>query len=154
MRAVCVAAALVVLVAAARRAEAISCTIQSVVGVAFGSYDVFSSSPVDSTGSITYRCTLVVPLLDTIVITISTGNAGSFLPRTMQSGVKGLAYNLYLDAARTLVWGTGADGTSRYGPIQPLESSDVTVPVYGRLPAGQDVPAGAYADTVVVTIIY
>jgi spore coat protein U-like protein len=30
--------------------------------------------------------------------------------------------------------------------------TDISVPVYGRVPAGQDVTAGAYADTVSVIV--
>jgi spore coat protein U-like protein len=130
-----------------------SCSFTSVVGVAFGSYDVFSLSPLDTAGSLTFVCSGVGPS-DTVVIELSAGGAASFSPRSMASMGASLSYNLYLNAARTAIWGDGTGGTSRYGPVTPVSGVGVTVPVYGRVPAGQNVPIGAYADTITVTILF
>jgi spore coat protein U domain-containing protein, fimbrial subunit CupE1/2/3/6 len=132
------------------RAEAqlgVNCTI-SATPVAFGSYDVLSASPVDSTGTITYECVIGFP----IIITLSRGSSSSFTPRTMTSGAETLAYNVYLDAARTTIWGDGTGGTSSYSANTIL--LPVTVTVYGRVPASQNVAAGSYGDTLVATIIF
>jgi spore coat protein U-like protein len=141
-----------VLIAGAVEARAASCTIASVAGVALGTYDVFDAAPVDSTGTITYECTGVVET-DTVQITVSTGGGGTFSPRAMSAGAETLSYNLYLDAARTVLWGDGTAGTSTYGPLQPAEGQ-TAVTVFGRVPAGQDVAAGSYSDTVVITVIF
>jgi spore coat protein U-like protein len=141
-----------VLIAGAVEALAASCTIASVAGVALGTYDVFDAAPVDSTGTITYECTGVVET-DTVQITVSTGGGGTFSPRAMSAGAETLSYNLYLDAARTVLWGDGTAGTSTYGPLQPAEGQ-TAVTVFGRVPAGQDVAAGSYSDTVVITVIF
>jgi spore coat protein U-like protein len=91
---------------------------------------------------------------DTILIELSAGGAASFSPRAMAGAGSSLSYNLYLNAARTTIWGDGTGGTSRYGPVTPVSGVGVTVPVYGRAPAGQNVPIGTYADTIVVTVLF
>ncbi len=125
-----------------------SCTITA-VGVSFGTYDVFSGSPLDSTGSVTYNC---ISVLGTITINLSRGGAPTFTPRQMFRSSETLNYNLYLNAARTTIWGDGTSGTSHYGPVTPPLLTNVTVTIYGRIPGGQDVSAGTYSDTVVATI--
>ena len=133
-------------------ADAATCSITSVSPVAFGSYDVFDPSPRDSTGGITFQCTGVIGG-DTVRIDLDDGAATGFAPRTLISGAFALAYNLYLDAAHTSVWGDGTGGSASYGPVQPAEGS-TTITIYGRVPAGQGVPAGAYGDNLLVTLHY
>ena len=65
-----------------------------------------------------------------------------------------LAYNLYLDAARTVVWGDGSGGTSVYANARPPNNQWVTVTVYARVGSGQDVTVGSYTDSIVATILY
>lgn len=134
-------------------ARAASCTISSISGVSFGGYNIFSAVPLDSVGSITYRCD-DVGVADTILIQLSRGNASSYAPRTLLQGSYELDYNLYLDAARTTIWGDGTDGSSQYGPVNPPNATQTTVNVYGRIPAGQNARAGAYSDTVIVTFVF
>jgi spore coat protein U-like protein len=124
-----------------------SCTITA-VGVSFGTYDVFSGTPLDSTGSVTYQC---ISVLTTITINLSHGGAPTFSPRKMFRSGEALGYNLYLDAARTTIWGDATSGTSHYA-VTPVLLTNVTVTIYGRIPARQDVSAGSYTDTVVATI--
>ncbi len=130
------------------RGDAASCTI-SAVGVSFGTYNVFSASPLDSTGSVTYTCTGIKPP-DRVTINLSRGGAPTFSPRQMLKSAVTLNYNLYLDAARTTIWGDATSGTSHYGPVAPV--SNATITIYGRIPAGQDASAGSYINTVVATI--
>ncbi len=146
------AAAVVALAAADARATT-SCTFSTVVGVSFGSYDVFDVFPLDSAGGLTFVCQ-GVGAADTIVIDLGRGNAGTFLPRQMLGVGTALTYNLYLDAARSAIWGDGTSGSSHYGPVTPTSGIGVTVPIYGRVPARQNVAAGSYADTIVVTIVF
>jgi len=129
------------------RAATISCTI-SAVGVNFGAYDVFSASPNDSTGSVTYSCTSIKPS-DRIMIDLSRGSAPTFSPRQMKKSGEILGYNLYLDAAHTQIWGDNTGGTTRVN-IKPDPTATITI--YGRIPAGNDVSAGSYTDTVIATI--
>lgn len=129
------------------------CTISSVVGVAFGAYNPFDASPLDSAGSVSFSCSGVGPS-DTIVIQLGRGSSSSFSPRTLRSGGETLGYNLFLDASRLSVWGDGSGGTSQYGPVTPPESSTTTVNIFGRISAGQNIPVGFYSDTLVVTLLY
>jgi spore coat protein U-like protein len=129
-------------------AQGSSCTI-SVTSVAFGSYDVFTTTPDDSTGTVTYRCSSS-PFI--IWIALSDGSSSTFNPRTMRKGGEALNYNLYRDAARTTIWGDGTGGTQAYIRFFPPENSNVNVPIYGRIPAQQDVSAGNYSDTVSAVI--
>lgn len=135
---------------AAATAEA-ACTI-STTAVSFGSYNVFSASPDDGTGQITYRCTAPRPPL--VTIQLDKGGAPSFNPRQMRMGSEVLNYNLYLDSTRTTIWGDGTGGSQAYSQSSPQPNQNINVNVYGRIPAGQDVSAGNYSATVTATIFF
>jgi len=124
-----------------------SCTI-STTSVNFGSYNVFTGSATDSTGTVTVDCNGGA---HNIVVTLSKGASASYNPRTMLKGAEALSYNLFSDAARTSIWGDGSGGTFTYtNPNPPNGPFNLTV--YGRVPAGQDVSAGVYSDTVSAVI--
>jgi spore coat protein U-like protein len=129
-----------------------ACSI-STSGVAFGPYNVFNPAPLDSTGTITYTCGLLEWLLNLPVsITLSTGQSGTYAFRIMRQGTSdSLQYNLYLQPY-TVVWGNSTQGTGVYQTRGPEWLRAHTVTVYGRVPAGQDVRAGVYTDTIVATI--
>jgi len=133
------------LLLAARPAAAANCTV-STTPVSFGAYNVFSGAPLDSTGMVTCWCDDDRD----IEVRFNQGSSTTFQPRTMRKGPEVLNYNLYLNAARTTIWGDGSGGTSVYsGSIS--SGSTVDLIVYGRVPALQNVSAGAYSDTVTVT---
>ena len=112
---------------------------------------MFSATPTDAVGSFTYQCSLLL-LLDTITVNLGTGSSGSYGARSMLNGANTLSYNLYLDAARTQVWGDESNGTSNFSAL--LNQLPVTLSVYGRIPARQNAKAGNYTDTVVITILF
>ena len=126
-------------------AEAAKCTI-STTPITFGAYNVFSAAPVDSVGSILFNCSGT----KNVSIAISQGQSGTFQPRALRQGAESLFYNLFLDAARSTVWGNGSGGTETY--VTDPGKNDVTVPIYGRIPAQQDISYGSYGDSVTVTI--
>ena len=148
-RRTCIAVSVTFLVLLPWPAFAINCTI-STVGVNFGNYNVFSPTALTSTGSVTYRCTGVGG--NSITVDLSRGNATSYQPRTMLRTTEPLSYNLYLDAGMTQIWGNNTGGTQHYGPTVPQSNRNITVTIFGRLPAGQDVTIGNYTDTIVATI--
>jgi len=129
-----------------------SCSILNVSSVRYGGYDVFSPNPVDSAGLVSFRCTEIVTG-DLLSIQLSRGDAARFMPRAMRHRGSLLEYNLYLDAARTIVWGDGTSGTSAY-TVHPTEGELVSVPIYGRIPPRQNVEIGPYHDDVVLTVLY
>lgn len=142
--------ALLLTMAAASESRA-ACTI-STTGVAFGTYNVFNAGVVSSTGSVSYTCGLLEALFGNITIALSTGQSGTYASRQMRKGTEPLLYNLYLNAAATSIWGNGTGGTQTYARTRPPFNTAVVVTVYGRLPAGQDVSAGTYTDTISATI--
>lgn len=129
-------------------AHAGGCTVTA-SGVAFGQYSVFSGGPTARTGTISYTCTLPV---EPPVIKLSQGHSSSFTPRALSATAGTLSYNLYLNASCTTIWGDGTSGTSAYSAPAPADGQRYDVVVYGQIPARQNVRAGTYADSVVVTI--
>ena len=125
-----------------------TCTITT-TPVAFATYDpvvTHATTPLDATGTVVVTCTKGAGTR------IDLGNGGNFLSgaRRMAGGSDFLAYELYQDSGRTTVWGSGAGAGNTIGAAP--SKAPRTVTVYGRVPAGQDVSAASYADTVVATI--
>ena len=138
---------------------AVSCSV-SATGPIFGTYNPLSATPTYSNGQVHATCTLLSggATTVTLVSSYSTGASGSYALRSMLSGTNKLGYNLFYDAAYTEIRGDGTGGSQTGGaslaltPGSPTQSA--TSVIYGRIPAGQDVAAGSYADTIVVTITY
>jgi spore coat protein U-like protein len=126
-----------------------SCTI-STTPVSFGSYNVFNSSALPSTGTIRFRCTDL--WWSNLTVYLSKGSAPNNNPRQMVKGADRINYNLYLDAAHTQVWGD--PNPYSYGAFYGWWNSnpDVTLTVYGLIPALQDVTTGSYSDSVTATV--
>jgi len=124
-----------------------TCTI-TVTPVSFGIYNVFSTLPLYSTGSVTYNCGAQVT---SITIWMSKGLGATNNPRQMVSGANYLNYYLCQDANCNTLWGDQAYPTD-YGPVAPITKQNVTLTIYGKIPAGQDVPTGTYTDTILVEI--
>jgi spore coat protein U-like protein len=133
---------------------AVSCTI-SATAVNFGNYDVFNATALASNGTLTVTC-LGVPVAGTSVrISLNRGLHSPVFPnRNLANGAQLLGYNLYQDAGFTVIWGNGANGTSVYGPFLITNSNPVPLTMFGRVPAGQDVTAGSYTDTITATLTY
>jgi spore coat protein U domain-containing protein, fimbrial subunit CupE1/2/3/6 len=137
-------AALVSSLALSGTAQA-ACTISAGGAVSFGNYDWTFATPTDTVGSMTYTCTSAA------LVFLSTGSSGNYTTRTMLSGVDVLNYNLYVDAARTQVWGDLFNG----GTISVAPAGvPARLDVYGRIPAGQNVPTGSYTDSITVTFFF
>ena len=138
---------------------AVSCTV-SATGPIFGTYNPLSATPTYANGQVQATCTLLSGSATTvsIVSSYSTGASGTYTLRSMLSGANKLSYNLFFDAAYTEIRGDGTGGSQTGGATLALTTSartqTTTSTIYGRIPAGQDVAAGAYADTIVVTITY
>src|SRR5215472_9697629 len=125
-----------------------ACSLTSTT-ILFGSYDIFNSAPLDTLGQIIFRCGNSD---HNISISLDKGGAATFDPRRMLNGASTLNYNLYLDAARTTIWGDGTGGTQNFFVGNPANNQDVSIPLYGRIPAGQSTRAGNYSNTLTVTI--
>ena len=130
-------------------ASAQSCTVQVRRDVNFGDYDTLATGNLDTDGRIRVRCRRANQI-PSYTVKLGLGSGGSFTPRQMFQGAEPLDYNLYLDSARTTIWGDGTSGTSfiTESPA-PLNRN---YRVYGRTPLGQDVSVGLYTDTITVTV--
>lgn len=117
--------------------------------VAFGAYDPTSGMALDTTGSLIYRCGQKD---HNIIVTLSQGGGTSYPTRRMVHGNNQLFYNLYLDAGRTIIWGDGTGGTQSFTISNPGNNQDLTVPIFGRIPAQQNVSVGNYSDTITITL--
>ena len=123
-----------------------ACTL-NVTGVNFGSYDVFSNTPLDSTGNIDVNCPSGVGYS----IELSEGG-GTHTQRVMGGGAHRLNYNLYTAANRAVVWGDATSGTVTVNGT----GIDVNVNhgVYGRIPSLQNVHPRNYSDTIAIMITF
>ena len=131
-------------------ARAQTCTFTTgPTALPFGAYDPASATPDDSTSTFVFNCTGRGSRLVLATVSLSAG-AGTFTQRQMTLGVDRLNYNLYQDAARTIIWG---DGTP---PSQTRTNlvRRTTYTIYGRVAAGQWTAAGTYGDTITLTLLY
>lgn len=116
--------------------------------VAFGAYSPFNVAPTDTAGTLRVSCDTVTV---GYTVLLSAGSAGSYSPRGLSGGGYTLSYNLYVDALRTVVWGDGSGGTTTVSGAFALPGA-IDHTVYGRVSSGQNVGAGAYTDTITVTL--
>lgn len=141
-----------------------SCTVNS-SGIAFGSYQPFgfpgelSSAERASTGSVTVSCIgIASPASYSIALGSSLHGAGNgidmrYMLNTTQGGAL-MAYNLFISAAYTTVWGDGNVGALLGGSLAAGDSQQSHT-VYGKLPAAQSsLRAGSYTDSVPMTLTY
>lgn len=133
-----------------------TCTVAAPT-LAFGTYDVFSPSPLNSGGTVTVTCTTLISLNVSFNVTLSTGSSGNHSARTMTSGAATLAYQVYVDSARSRIWGSGSQNSSIFtggyllGVLFPVVTS---FDFYAQVPARQNVTPGSYADVLTVTVTY
>ena len=134
-------------------AQLLGCTAAA-TGLVFN-YVPSAGTPSDSAGSVSVTCNLISVVGGSYTIGASTGY-GTYGSRHMTSGVNSLTYQLYTDSGHTVVWGNGTAGTSLIAGSMSgfIGSATNTSTVYGRIPPVQWVSAGAYADTIIVTITY
>ena len=119
----------------------------SATNVAFGNY---GSGQVDATGTISVSCTNLAAY--TVELDAGTGSGATIASRRMTGpSNQTLAYTLYHDAARSLLWGTTSGLQSVVG-IGNGAAQALTV--YGRIPSAQYPGAGSYSDTITVTVTY
>ena len=121
--------------------------------LAFGNYDPTSATPNDVTASIVVLCTAGTAY--TLGLDAGAGSGATTTARkmTIAAGVSTLNYTIYNDSGRTTNWGN-TSGTGALTGTTSLVGLSNTFTAYGRIPISQSVPAGAYTDTVTVTLTY
>jgi len=112
----------------------------------FGDYDPVIATHLDVATTLAVTCTNGTPY--DVGLGLGAGAGATTTTRYMQ-GADPLGYGLYRNAGRTLLWGEdeGNNTVSAVGDGTPD-----TINVYGRVPMQQDVGAGNYTDTVIVTV--
>jgi spore coat protein U-like protein len=153
-------AALAALVGAPAGAALAARCSASTSPVSFLNYDVFSATDSTITGGVTVTCQREGGDLPVVTVTYTvgagTGSGGSFAARKLKAGSSTLGYNVYTTANYTTIWGNGTGSTAVFGGsfvLSPGNSSGSrTHTAFGRIPARQDVPAGTYTDSLVVTV--
>lgn len=126
------------------------CTV-SATPLAFPEYDPTSAAPVLATASISVLCTKAS---ETYWIGLEDGAnaAAAGGQRRMANGAQYLNYDLFSDAGRTVAW---RNVSHAGGVITSTSAATANVKtVYGRIPAGQDVNALTYTDTVRISVNY
>ena len=129
------------------------CTV-SAVPLAFGNYDTFRAAPTDSTGNIAVTCSGPVGAKMAYTIALFSARATG-ATRQMRSPAGGaLTYSLYVDPARSTVWGDGSSNTKVVADGYTLTAPSISrnYPVYGRIPGRQNAVVGVYSDTVQVSV--
>lgn len=123
--------------------------VVSAVTMNFGTYEPRSPAVTLTTGAISFRCSASVP----VKIKLRDGDG----PRAPQLTFRNdtLQYQLFLDPARTTLWGDGLNGTSYYTNAAPLANTTMTVPVFGAIFPGQaQTSPGAYHNTFAIELDY
>ncbi|TMA45366.1 MAG: spore coat protein U domain-containing protein [Deltaproteobacteria bacterium] len=127
------AAALAFAAVAAPSAHAApTCKNIAVTALAFGNYDVYNAVPADSN-----------PLTPTVTIDAGLAFSGGRRRMTGTPATDWLSYDIFVDAARTVVWAST--------PVAVPAGINRTVSYYARVFAQQDASVGSYSDTLVVT---
>ncbi|WPB59319.1 spore coat U domain-containing protein [Xylophilus sp. GOD-11R] len=132
----------------------VGCTITT-TAVTFGNYEpqgTNAGNPADAQGAVNVTCTNG----STTQVILGQGShaddgSTNGLPlRRMTNGTNFLSYGLFTDSAHAAIWtNESTGGVTHNGTGTPAELT-----VYGRIPAGQNVPAGNYTDTVQATVVF
>jgi len=135
-----------------------SCRVTSTGDIAFGTYDpadVNFSTALPGTGSVSVRCTrgtVANVALDQGLNAAGGSTCAAPVRRMSDGGTERLAYSIYQDAARTTAWGCDAANDQTF--TSAASNVATTLTTYGQVPAGQDVAAGNFTDTVTVSVTF
>lgn len=142
------------------------CTVSS-SGVSFGAYQPLTfpgkltSTDALSTGTVSINCSAVVTVGSyTLALGPSVAGTGDRISTRFLANSNGgadMAFNLYTDANRSVVWGNGTTGSVFSGilPIIGAISQIQNVTVYGKIPANQNtLRAGSFSGSMTMTLTY
>jgi spore coat protein U-like protein len=138
---------------------AVTATVQATcsataVALAFPAYTPGTGAQIGNT-TISVKCTKNSPF--TVALNAGATTGTSFAQRLMGSGANTLQYQLYKDAALTTVFGDGTASTQTVTGTGLGIATANSVQVFGQVldsATNQAAAAGAYADTITVTVTY
>ena len=122
-----------------------SCRWTTPLTMAFGNYDPFAGAATTASATVEFKCIKNTAASYKIWFSKTGGN--------MTSGANNMAYSL-TDTASAALPTTAATAVAVAGTEGIGAAAGFSFTVNGSVAAGQDVAAGAYADTVVVTVEY
>ena len=130
-----------------------TCRIEAGATLAFGNYDPTIDAAATGTTTIRVRCTngTIAP----IALNQGVNRTGdtTCVDRAMTSATANeLSYGLYQSTGISAPWGCAAGTNTLSYTAANASWNDLTV--HGVIPAAQDVPVGAYTDTVTATITF
>ncbi len=85
-------------------------------------------------------------------VALDSGQNNSTNQRRMHTSGEYVAYNLYQDVGRSVLWGDGSNGGSVLSGVG--NGADSEIVVYGRVPSQTTPTPGTYRDTVQVTVAW
>jgi spore coat protein U-like protein len=135
-----------------------SCIITSTTGISFAAYDpadTHFAAPLDASGTVNVRCTRgtnAAVALDQGDQAATTSSCSAPLRQMTDGGSERLRYDIYQNAARNIPWGCDAANDQAF--TAAASNVPTTLTTYGRIPPGQDVAAGNFTDTVVVSVTF
>lgn len=121
-----------------------NCKFTGVNTLFFGDYDFQATSPLDVTGQTNLSCTKGT----SVTLSINNGQNALGPQRRLTDGSGNLLnYQIYTSASRTTIW-----NTTNTVSFVASSSTVTTIPLYGRMPAGQSGGSGTGGYTDIVTI--
>jgi spore coat protein U-like protein len=128
--------------------------------LAFGAYNPASGAATTANATITITCGAIISTSTTVPFTLLlSAGGGTITNRQMTGTTRNLPYNIYTTGAYATVWDntTGVSGsvaiTGLLGlPILTLGQGTQTA--FGRILGSQPVPAGAYTDSLIMTVSF
>jgi spore coat protein U-like protein len=128
------------------------CRIGNPGNIDFGEYLDGQSAPALSVLTIVLSCKGDAVTVDAVVTGGPGENSGDMLDRRLRAKKNPDAYvryQLYVDAARTRVFGDGTRGTE--GLVIPYLNR--TKQIYAEMPGGQSGPEDSYSDMIQLTVM-
>jgi spore coat protein U domain-containing protein, fimbrial subunit CupE1/2/3/6 len=122
--------------------------------LAFPNYTPGAGAQIGNT-TISVKCTKNTPF--TVALNAGSTVGDAYAQRLMASGANTLQYNLYTTVALATVFGDGTGGTATVAGTGQGVATANSVQVFGQLPdsaTNQAAIAGAYSDTITVTVTY
>jgi spore coat protein U-like protein len=152
----CVAAVFAAAIACPVPAHAaLNCTF-TITNLSFGTVNLAQNTTIDTTATFTANCTGNSGQNVRICPNINAGSGGTTTgsPRFMLSGTDKLNFDLYQDAARTVIWGSYLWSFSSFTAptinitLNGSGAGSATATIYGRIRAGQQaLPPGSYSSS-------
>ena len=150
------------LAAASAPSAAQSCSATTAGSINFMTYNPAAGAPTLASAAVTLTCTYTgsggAQKVDWSML-VSDGSSGDCKARAMPGASESLNYNIYQNSIAGGVWGNLACGTFPAGQMNLTPGSggntkSVTNTLYGLIPAGQFVGAGAYTENLLLTISF